>query len=605
MNPILPTDASQLDPKIVKVMQAIKHIESGGDYNAVGDKGESHGAYQWNKNNFHTQATQFGLDPNDFTPANQNKVAYARIKSLKDQGRQPEEIAAIWNGAHKTPQGTYDYNNPEYGNKFRTALGTPAQSTGAPQTPQPQNPSIQSGYVPVPELPPAATPSGDVSGNASGGMGGAPASPQPQTEQPLMSKLNQRVQDAGQAITDSSTGKQGKLSGLLQVGGAIAGGLGDVTSSAIEHTPIIGGIFKGLESVIGSGVSAFAKTDTGKGVFKSVQDFSEKHPELSKDLGAGFNILSAIPVLKGLGVAKNLAMDAASMALKSAAEKQVETGLTKVLSSSMRGRDLLERNPTALKTLIKERAIPDIEGGKYTTAEASAKLDAQISHIEETELQPALERANTSQVASRIPLEEYRKKALGEAVDELKSTAPVEAYFDRLKAKYGDYPSLQQMNEAKRIVARNISEAGFNSPTYSTDKIVRSALQQSVEDGAKALGLPDVNEINGRMAELIRAQKVLEKVEGRSVKTGIVGEIIQGAATAAGEAAGGATGIPMMGAIGGYKAGGFAGKRLTGINKAILDRTSKDTMRDSVAKSTKKTAGALGALFAQKETNRR
>lgn len=143
----VPQDTSQLDPKVVKVMSAIKKIESGGDYNAVGDldKGVSRGAYQFNKDNFKTWAGEHGLDPNDFSPANQNKVAYARIKKLKDEGRQPEEIAAIWNGARKTPEGTYTYINPEYGEKFRAALGVsaPAQSSG-----------LGGNYAPPPEVKP-------------------------------------------------------------------------------------------------------------------------------------------------------------------------------------------------------------------------------------------------------------------------------------------------------------------------------------------------------------------------------------------------------------------------------------------------------------------
>lgn len=99
----LPTDASQLDPKVVKVMSALKKIESGGDYNAVGDldRGVSRGAYQFNKNNFQNWAKEYGLDPNDFSPANQNKLMYSRIKKQKDQGLEVEEIAALHNGAKK------------------------------------------------------------------------------------------------------------------------------------------------------------------------------------------------------------------------------------------------------------------------------------------------------------------------------------------------------------------------------------------------------------------------------------------------------------------------------------------------------------------------
>lgn len=153
----LPQDPSQLDPKVVKVMGAIKQIESGGDYGAVGDldKGVSRGAYQFNRNNFKTWASEHGLDPNDFSPANQNKVAYARIKKLKDQGRQPEEIAAIWNGAkYDKTTGKYDYINPQYGEKFRAALGA---------TKQPQVAGGITGTYPAPPQQHSFVPTGEQS----------------------------------------------------------------------------------------------------------------------------------------------------------------------------------------------------------------------------------------------------------------------------------------------------------------------------------------------------------------------------------------------------------------------------------------------------------
>lgn len=129
MDQIIPQDASQLDPKVVKVMKTIRQLETGGQqdpYNTVTPEGGnkySHGAYQWLGNNFQTDAKQYGLDPNDFSPANQNKVAYAKILDYKNQGRTPEEIDALWNGAYKDPQtGLYMHKNPERAQKFRDAI---------------------------------------------------------------------------------------------------------------------------------------------------------------------------------------------------------------------------------------------------------------------------------------------------------------------------------------------------------------------------------------------------------------------------------------------------------------------------------------------------
>ena len=160
----MPNNQEQLDPKIVKVLRAIRTIESDGDYNAIGDNGTSAGAFQWNNGktklaagqvpaNFQRDAREVGGDINDFSKANQNKVAYYKIKKLKDEGKTPEEIAALWNGAKKGQDGRYTYINPLYGERFRSALqgqgGTtqPAQQTGIGGS-YPAPPQIQAETAP-------------------------------------------------------------------------------------------------------------------------------------------------------------------------------------------------------------------------------------------------------------------------------------------------------------------------------------------------------------------------------------------------------------------------------------------------------------------------
>ena len=140
-----------LDPKVLKVLRGIRTVESGGDYNAIGDNGASAGAFQWNNNKVKLQpgemparfldhAKEAGVQVNDFSRASQNKVAYSIMKKWKDEGLQPEEIAAKWNGAKKDPTtGRLTYVAPEYGVKFRNALGTTVSANQAPME-QPQGP---------------------------------------------------------------------------------------------------------------------------------------------------------------------------------------------------------------------------------------------------------------------------------------------------------------------------------------------------------------------------------------------------------------------------------------------------------------------------------
>lgn len=150
-------DGTVLDPKVLKVVRALRSVESGGSkdpYNQYGDNGASLGAFQWNNNkiplkkgelpiNWKNDAQQFLNDANaPMTPGNQNKTMYFKVKARKDEGRMPDEIAALHNGAKKGADGRYEYINPEYGQKFRNALGSPTSSgfiqpgQSAPEQPQ-------------------------------------------------------------------------------------------------------------------------------------------------------------------------------------------------------------------------------------------------------------------------------------------------------------------------------------------------------------------------------------------------------------------------------------------------------------------------------------
>lgn len=124
-----------LDPEAVNLARAIRKQESGGDYNRTGDDGSSLGAYQWNNqpagksvplkkgeipSNFKAWAKEVGLDANDFSPKNQDMVAYKKIKKLKDAGNNVVDIAAIWNGGDAKRQ------DPNY----VTPSGLPSQKKG-------------------------------------------------------------------------------------------------------------------------------------------------------------------------------------------------------------------------------------------------------------------------------------------------------------------------------------------------------------------------------------------------------------------------------------------------------------------------------------------
>lgn len=110
------------------IANAIKEVESQGNYQARGGSGET-GAYQFMPNTWRQWAGEFLGNPNaPQTPENQDYVAVAKITALMNQGYNPAEIALIWNGGTpKVKKGVNKYgvayDSGAYANKVLRALG--------------------------------------------------------------------------------------------------------------------------------------------------------------------------------------------------------------------------------------------------------------------------------------------------------------------------------------------------------------------------------------------------------------------------------------------------------------------------------------------------
>lgn len=142
-------DTTQSQPPVdqtaLALSRAIRKAE-GGDYNNTsGDNGTSAGAYQFNNGklplkkgeipaNFKSWASEEGLDPDDFSPANQDHVAYSRIKKKLDSGQSQSSIAAEWNSGLSKGWENHvgdivingkmiHYDTPAYVNKVKNFYG--------------------------------------------------------------------------------------------------------------------------------------------------------------------------------------------------------------------------------------------------------------------------------------------------------------------------------------------------------------------------------------------------------------------------------------------------------------------------------------------------
>lgn len=125
------------------IMNAIRQVESGGNYEARGGSGE-YGAYQFMPETWQSWSSQYANEvlqmsvaELEMTQENQDAVAGWKIKKLVDQGYNPQEIASIWNSGKPEWKGKIGtnkygvkYNVPAYVSKIEKALGGVMKSSG-------------------------------------------------------------------------------------------------------------------------------------------------------------------------------------------------------------------------------------------------------------------------------------------------------------------------------------------------------------------------------------------------------------------------------------------------------------------------------------------
>lgn len=125
-------DFNNPDQQALALTHAIALQESGSggkpNYTATGDNGTSKGAYQWQPGNFESAAKNAGLDPNDFSSKNQDKVAYSEIKAYKDKGYDPGQIASLWNSG--SPNNWQNHSGTTTINGKEISYDTPAYVKG-------------------------------------------------------------------------------------------------------------------------------------------------------------------------------------------------------------------------------------------------------------------------------------------------------------------------------------------------------------------------------------------------------------------------------------------------------------------------------------------
>ncbi len=136
MNP----NNEQLDQDVVNLAKAIRQSESGGNFNARG-KSQEIGAYQFTPDTWSASSMKYLGQPiplDKATPEQQNEVAYKQIKEWKDSGKNPGQIASMWNAGAGEPDaytGKFSNGRPAKGtNKFGAAYDVPAYAKSVAET---------------------------------------------------------------------------------------------------------------------------------------------------------------------------------------------------------------------------------------------------------------------------------------------------------------------------------------------------------------------------------------------------------------------------------------------------------------------------------------
>ncbi len=581
-----------MDQDVINLAKAIRQTESGGDFNAKGKSGES-GAYQWTPATWKAHARDaLGNENAEMTPSNQNAVAYTILKKRKDAGLNPAQIAAEWNSGSaqgwEEKRGTnkfgVQYDVPKYVKSVTDAYQQ--YKAGNPNPSISPNPSTTGGYNPTPF---------SGGGQFAINISGTPQAPQKAPETPasiipnlgevwsgLKEGLSGRAADLSGAGTTAAKGGVHIGTGAIQAAGAVAGGVGDLANAALQLVPGV----QGAEKMLGDLIEGGMHTKTGQDVATAFSDFSKKNPEVAKTIGAGVNVLAAIPLLRGLGLVKSAVGDTATAAFRSNVEKTAKEEITDVLTTrpaaalsraEKRGLDPVGFLTTEAKYL--PDIVPNPSGGfMYSSKRGIAELEKALD-ADESKLQSMLDQAIKKNVM--VSLTETRMKVLNDIRREYplspnykSAVKSVNDTFDSVAEASGgrDMISLNELNQVKREVRNAVFDIAGDVRGTAAAEVkynIGQSLMRQIEEIAEGAGAKGVRDLNKETARKIEAYKVLKAMDESKVKTkgGLGREAAVDVAGFGGEALGGAFGSPFAGTL--------ASRGLTG---ALLRRAPRSAV---------------------------
>ena len=562
-----------LDKDVVNLAKAIRQVESGNREVLPKEGSKLGGAsrYQFTHDTWKSSAKKFLGDENaPLTLQNENQVAYKQIKEWKDAGKNVGQVASLWNsGDDQAYLGTFGPNHrlagkPSVGrNEWGVDYDVPGHAqkvASAYQVIKAQEQLLSGRNQPV-----------------------TPQQPQEKTlGQDLKDISTNRLTQAGDAIDKALDGQQDPVSAGLQVVGAGAGGLLDVIGAGVKATPVLGDVAQFGEDMLGKVANAAAETDLGKSALGKYQEFSQAHPTAAANIGAGINIASAIPIVKGLAMPFKAPGFIKDSLMKGGIEKDAIAELEQAASTRITGSNLLKDNAkrgiNPVQTLIKERLLPDVEPdlqgtNRYNTVRAEEQLAKQIDDLDD-QLDSIL-RETSGKISGYIPTQDLKRMVMEEIEDQFKGSPELnralratEDDIDSILRGYGDKTllTLEDLNHIKREVRKSVNFKSRDlqklerNVNYHEGQVFMRIIEDVTDREFKKLGLDSalgsVQDLNKQMAERIVAQELLRRhINGKRVsempKWGKLGMMGEAALVSGLEAGGQAIGAPVVGGLAG------------------------------------------------------
>ncbi len=556
---------SQIDPTALALSRSIRQVESNGNYNAVGDNGQSHGAYQFNKNNFKSWATEQGLDPNDMSEQNQDHVAYNRIKSDLDSGLSQSEVAAKWNGA-KLVNGHYQAINPGYVEKVKQAYSqhssNPATNGLGALTPQPQT---QSGPTTLPQgqqaTPPPPGPNiltqlgqGDIMGAAKTAGNFA---------FPIVGDLLHDIQGKNDKSVLQQVGDAGMSALWFLPFGDIAEGLG-VGAKALG----LGEAAAKATGVIGAGLAGGYAGDVSSNLAQGQTGASALKPGMGTV--AGGTLAGA-----GLGIGKlyNKFVGEKNVVNKVASAYEDGFGATKsgIKGASKTAARGLDPNAEFLANAGIPPETEEVNGRRvWTTGADSASQKTLQSRV--TAL-TNLRDEGIQKSGATTNFEKMRQQMLDQASKEFsgKQMEAAQAHINNEMDSISKDPKYPQdengnisLSDASKIKSYFQGNANYDAtrPSFisQTNGTAAKIAKGVVESDAEGAGSPSVKAINKIIQQHLDAMDALSKLNGQVVKGGRLGTYVnRGIGAAIGEGASQSLGGGLLGNIAGPILGAKAG----------------------------------------------